>query len=296
MVDGVSVPGVAALPGSVSGKVEVSGLANVLASDTNNVTALGGTSSAVLAGSFFYGGDPATVTIKAGSPLVQGKNYVVSTFSVGWDAAPTARQVTFHSGSDQLSVNQNMFGQQFGVRVDYAFTAGAGDQTVTIDRDVLTGTFHLYAVALRAVPDALVVTSTADSGAGSLRAVVTSVTGATPATITFAPGLSGQTIKPYQRGDQCERQCHHGCDQPAQGPHDPRRWHEPAVLCRQWCAAHRACAHARGWRGCRATLSGYGGRLRIRARCGCMTARYAIILPAMAAELWTMAPLRPASL
>ncbi len=52
-VNGVSVPGFATPPVSVADKFELTGSQFVLTQDFNNLTNLGGSSSAVLGGSFF---------------------------------------------------------------------------------------------------------------------------------------------------------------------------------------------------------------------------------------------------
>ncbi|MCW0221213.1 MAG: hypothetical protein OJI67_22980, partial [Prosthecobacter sp.] len=190
-VNGVSVPVITTNNASIAGKVAFSNFAEIIAfSDSNNLTVLGGTGSALMASRFTYGGVPMeTVTVSSQS-LTAGQTYQVSFFSVGWDGdAGDARQVKFVSGADELSVNQNMFGGNHGLRVDYTFTATGGDMTFNIQVDnAMNRTLHLYAVAL----NQNIVFSTADSGAGSLRDVIA----AAPAgsVVTFAPELNGQTI------------------------------------------------------------------------------------------------------
>lgn len=97
-VNGVSVPGLAG-PTASNANFDLAGMTTV-AVDTNSLTALGGTGSAVIGHDFSYGGNPATLTVKG---LTVERNYVVS-FSAslgrwmsGWTtaispsaAAPTA--------------------------------------------------------------------------------------------------------------------------------------------------------------------------------------------------------------
>jgi hypothetical protein len=67
-------------PNASNSQFDLTGMANVFNIDTNNVTGAGGT---VMADDFVYGGTPAIVTVKG---LTVGRNYVVSFFSVGWQA------------------------------------------------------------------------------------------------------------------------------------------------------------------------------------------------------------------
>lgn len=151
-VNGVSVPGFATLPVSVAGQLELTGAQFVLTFDPNNLTSLGGSSSAVLGSSFFYGGVPSTnLTVKAAS-LQSGLKYVVSLMSVGWDGVGDQRLIKFVSGTDELAIDQNLYGENFGLRADYAFTAGAGDQVLRVDmNNAFNRSFHVYAVSLRKV-------------------------------------------------------------------------------------------------------------------------------------------------
>lgn len=160
-VNGVSVPGFAGPPPvNVANQFDLTGSQFVLAFDPNNLTNLGGSSSAVLGSSFFYGGLPSTnLTVKAAS-LQPGLKYVVSLFSVGWDGPPDQRLIKFVSGTDELAIDQNQYGENFGLRADYAFTAGAGDQVLRVDmNNAFNRTFHIYAVALRKVYPAVLLTS-----------------------------------------------------------------------------------------------------------------------------------------
>lgn len=148
-VSGVSVPGLAGPPPvSELGKVVVSGVQFVLNPDFNNLTSQSGTGSATIGSSFFYGGFPATVTVKAAS-LQPGVRYIVSLFSVGWDGAPDQRLIKFVSDTDEMPIDQNLYGENNGLRADYDFTANGADQVINVQMDNGTNrTFHLYAVAL----------------------------------------------------------------------------------------------------------------------------------------------------
>lgn len=164
-VNGVSVPGFENPPVSVAGQLELTGAQFVIPFDPNNLTNLGGSSSAVLGSSFFYGGVPSTnLTVKAAS-LQPGVKYVASLLSVGWDGPPDQRLIKFVSGTDELAIDQNLYGENFGLRADYAFTAGAGDQVIRVDmNNEFNRSFHVYAVSLRKVmfDSSVILTSSAN--------------------------------------------------------------------------------------------------------------------------------------
>ena len=180
-VNSVGVTGIASTNAAPYSRAEfdLAGLTSVFNADTNNVT---GTGSAVIAHDFVYGGNPGTLTVKG---LTSGNAYTVSFLSVGFEAAG-GRQVTFTSGTDSLLVNQDQFGDNNGIRVDYTFTATAATRVITLTPQG-AATFHLYGLALR---QGFVVANANDSGAGSLRQALTDAAALPgPDTITFASGL-----------------------------------------------------------------------------------------------------------
>ena len=122
-VNGVTVPGIASTSPSYTGPdFDLSGIQSAVDNDTNNITALGGTGSAVIANDFIYGGNPGSITVKG---LIPGTIYTVSFYSVNWDGGLGYRLINFTSGPDSLIVDQNQFGNENGIRVDYTFTAAA---------------------------------------------------------------------------------------------------------------------------------------------------------------------------
>ena len=166
----------------------ITGVPEIFTGDENNLTALSDTGSAEMAGNFLFGGSPGTLTLKG---LTPGHTYVASLFSVGWDPN-VPRHVTFSSGGQQQVVDQNQFGDNNGLRVDFTFVANAVTHVITFAPVVPGYTFHLYGVALT---EPLLVSNNADSGPGSLRnTIATAASLPGPDFIAFAPGLSGQTI------------------------------------------------------------------------------------------------------
>ena len=146
-VNGVSVPGLAGGNPAVSNQFAFSGLPLNFLNDSNALTALGGPGSAVLAHDFVYGGNPGTITLPG---LTVGQNYRVSILGVGFDAA-LARRSTFSGGFDSLTMDENIFGNDRGVRLDYTFTARTTNRVISLTPELAGQTFHLYALTLRAV-------------------------------------------------------------------------------------------------------------------------------------------------
>ncbi|BCX48837.1 regulator of chromosome condensation repeat-containing protein [Haloferula helveola] len=189
-IDGFPVTGVAGGSPAVAGRFSVS-LPTALSGDTNDLTAQAGSGSSVVATSFVYGGNPGTITLEG---LVSGSDYVVSMLSVGWESTIT-RTCEFSSGVDlPVSISQNVYGENKGIRVDYAFTADGPTRQIVIDPQT-SDTWHLYGLALRQVKAPIVVTTVVNSGAGSLReALQAAQVSAGPDRIVFDASLDGQTI------------------------------------------------------------------------------------------------------
>gem|GEM_PF-4663665 len=185
-INGATVTGVPGPNPAVFGRFAIN-IPNVFDGDTNTVTALGGTGSAEMATNFIWGGEPAAMSIEA---LTPGRTYVVSFFSMGWEAAG-GRVLSFSSGGQHLVIDQDQYGDNNGLRVDHTFVANLDMRSFTITPESI-GTFHLYGLAVR---QPLMVSTPADSGTGSLRwAVATAAAQPGPDFIAFDPSLSGQTI------------------------------------------------------------------------------------------------------
>jgi hypothetical protein len=148
--------------------------------DSNQLTALGGNGSALIGQNFIYNGSPATVTLKG---LTAGQSYTVSFLSAGWDSI--GRVQTFTSGSDSLVVDQDNYGQHYGIRIDYAFTPSAATQTITVTPQT-ANTFHFYAISLEVGPPtvtAVLSPNGSTAGGTAVTIVGTGFTGATGVTI-----------------------------------------------------------------------------------------------------------------
>jgi hypothetical protein len=144
-VNGVTFTGIAGGSPAVSGKFSIS-FPTGYVSDTNNITSLGGLGSAVIASSFVYDANPATLTLEG---LTVGQVYELNVYTVGWEAAGS-RVATWSSGVDSADLDVGEFGDNNGNLVKYQFTASGSTRTITIS-PLTAATWHFYAIALNAV-------------------------------------------------------------------------------------------------------------------------------------------------
>jgi alpha-tubulin suppressor-like RCC1 family protein len=137
---GITFTGIAGGNPSVNGKLSTTNFGNFTANDDNNLS----DASRSLANDFTYGSSAVqTVTLRGLSP---GTRYVLSLFSVGADSA--SRDFTLQSAMGQVAVNQNAFGNNNGIRIDYKYLAdSSGSATITINP--ASGSFNLYGLANR---------------------------------------------------------------------------------------------------------------------------------------------------
>jgi hypothetical protein len=142
---GVNFIGIPGFSPSSNGVFSTTGLSTVSGLDSNNVTG----ASSLLAQRFVYGGSPESITL---SGLVVGNSYVTTIYSVGYDTNG-ARAATFSVGNDRLTVNQDQFGNDNGIRVSYNFTANSTANTITYTPLAAQAeTFHTYGFANYQVP------------------------------------------------------------------------------------------------------------------------------------------------
>ena len=137
---GITFTGIAGGNPSVEGKLSTTNFGNFTANDDNNLS----DASRSLANDFVYGSSAVqTVTLRGLNP---GTRYVLSLFSVGADSA--SRDFTLQSAMGQVAVNQNAFGNNNGIRIDYKYLAdSSGSATITITP--AGGSFNLYGLANR---------------------------------------------------------------------------------------------------------------------------------------------------
>ena len=143
---GIAFTGIAGGNPSVEGRLSTANFGSFTANDDNNLS----DASRSLANDFVYGSSAVqTVTLRG---LIPGTRYVLSLFSVGADS--TSRDFTLQGAMGQVAVNQNAFGNNNGIRIDYKYLAdSSGSATITITP--VGGSFNLYGLANReAAPSA----------------------------------------------------------------------------------------------------------------------------------------------
>lgn len=152
VVNGVTFFGLAgANPGAE--EMGARNYASTYTSDDANAITTNAESSAELAKRFVYNGDPETISIGG---LVPGAEYVATFYTVGWEAG--LRIATFSAGDDRLTVNQDQFGNNIGMRISVRYTAPSnGVMTLTITPFQMAAsltTIHTYAFSNYEVPAA----------------------------------------------------------------------------------------------------------------------------------------------
>ncbi len=188
VIAGKTITGIGGGNPSVPGMFAITGVPNFFNDDDNSLTALGGGGSAVVGKDFIWGGDPAVITLEG---LTPGRNYVATVLTVGFDATES-RIGYFSSGGQGLLQDQNSFGNNRGMRIEYAFVADGTSRTIRISQEEAPKSFHIYGLALRQGP---VVYNANDAGAGSLRQALTDAAAAAGGDIiTFDPEVSGHSI------------------------------------------------------------------------------------------------------
>lgn len=165
-INGVQFTGVAGGNPAVSNKFSVTGIPNVFNNDANNLP--DGTGSRTLANDFIYGGNPGTLTL---SGLTPGKEYLLTIYSVGWEA-PEGRPIRFTAaGGQNLEVDQDAYDDNGGILITYRYTADAqGSVAVSTAPIRATRTHHIYGFSNRELqlPGTEVRMSIAEGTAGSL--------------------------------------------------------------------------------------------------------------------------------
>jgi len=142
-INGVYFRGVNGGNPSDPGRFATSGYHGQVNNDPNVIVDSGG-DSAVLARQFVYAGNVQTLTLYG---LAPGAEYVASLYSVAWETG--ARTLTFGTGSEQLSINQDEYGNNIGIRMSYRYTAPANGSIAIPAARIGEGTLHLYGFSNR---------------------------------------------------------------------------------------------------------------------------------------------------
>jgi hypothetical protein len=151
VINDVAFTGVGGANPAVTGRFSTARFGNVFTGDANNVTG-GGSALArdfVYSGANVVSGDYQTVTIQG---LTPGTEYVATLFSMAWEDPTTgARWATLSMGNDRLTVNQDQFGNNNGIRFSYRYTANAEGTAVLNIAPInpVNVSIHVYGFANR---------------------------------------------------------------------------------------------------------------------------------------------------
>ncbi len=147
-VNAVDVPGLSGTVPAVPGRFSIRGFVASFPGDQNVLTS-GAGGSAILAANFIYGANPGAITFEG---LTPGRSYRATFLSVGWDPAPLQRNVTLSNEANASTIDQNVYGNDRGIRIEHTFIATAESHRVTLQPQS-DRTFHLYALALSRVTE-----------------------------------------------------------------------------------------------------------------------------------------------
>lgn len=118
-------------------------MAPVYNNDLNNVRGYG----SPLARDFIYDGFPAVHNL---SGLTPGRNYVFTLYSMGWDDGARLGAFIGGTGEPMEILNQDEFGNNMGVRFEYAYTADAtGNARITVGGFDGGKSIHSYGISNR---------------------------------------------------------------------------------------------------------------------------------------------------
>lgn len=184
-VNGVAVPGLPGATSAVAGKFSLSGNVYTFNDFSNRLTDQGGSGSAIIARSFVFGGSPATVTLEG---LQTGQSYRLTIFGVGFEGRGSRIATFSDSFSAEAVMDENDYGFQNGIRVDYCFTATAATRTLTIQPRSPDSTYHLFGIALSVSPVSIdLPVANVSRGAATLSGTVNPEASSTSAWFEYAP-------------------------------------------------------------------------------------------------------------
>jgi hypothetical protein len=140
-INGVTFRGLPGANPTVNNEFRITGLGNAFGSDDVNNINTGG--SATIARQFIYGGNPGVFTLMG---LMPGTEYVATFYAMAWETGFRAQ--TFSCGNDRLTVNEDQFGENNGIRISYRFIApSSGILALTQTPTLAANTLHLYGFA-----------------------------------------------------------------------------------------------------------------------------------------------------
>lgn len=151
VINGITFTGIGGSSPSVPGRFSTTFLGSGPVEDTFNYVSGEG---AAMARWFVYGGNVPSTSAQsiALEGLTPNTEYVITVYSVAWeDPAIGSRWVTFSMGNDYLTVNQDQFYNNGGIRVTYRYTSDANGRATLKFAPLVPSnvSFHVYGFANR---------------------------------------------------------------------------------------------------------------------------------------------------
>lgn len=140
-INGVTFTGIGGGNPAVDGVFSVSGIGKTHEDLVHNLTDDG---SSALANHFIWKGKPGSLTLKG---LTVDVEYTLVMYSVAFDAAGE-RFITFSDGTISEKIDQDLYGDNEGICITYAFTADSDSRTLTMTAQNEANTFHFHGFAL----------------------------------------------------------------------------------------------------------------------------------------------------
>jgi len=140
-INGALFTGYAVANPAIANEFSISGLGSAYGSDDANNINSGG--SAVVARRFIYGGNPGYFFI---GDLVPGLQYTANFYTCAWETGFRAQ--TLANGTDRMTINQDNFQNNNGIRISYTYIAPTNGFILLTQTPTLTAnTMHTYGFA-----------------------------------------------------------------------------------------------------------------------------------------------------
>ncbi|MBE0545708.1 MAG: immunoglobulin domain-containing protein [Verrucomicrobia bacterium] len=152
-INNIPFTGIGGTAPNVPGKFSTTFFGSLYGDNDPNVFDSTGEGSETLANNFVYGGNVPAGSFQSISltDLTPNTDHVFTIYSVGWeDPRLDARWVTFSFGDDYLTINQDQFFNNYGIRISYRYTSDEnGNATIRISPLIQNTTFHAYGFSNR---------------------------------------------------------------------------------------------------------------------------------------------------
>ncbi|MES2706414.1 MAG: immunoglobulin domain-containing protein [Verrucomicrobiota bacterium] len=185
-INGLFFKGIVGGNPAVAGQFSLTGVPNTFVNDGNSINDVDGRQ---LANDFIYGGDPGTLTLEGLKPNTK---YLLTFYSVAFDPS-NVRWIDFRSasGTEALTVDQDSFGNDTGIRIMHSYTSGADGKMAVTMRGLSNATFHMYGFSNREVVPAGNIAPVIAAQPANARVIAGD-------TVTISSGASGVPVPSYE--------------------------------------------------------------------------------------------------